>query len=221
MTALQRTNILHGLSARGDELLAKGRTLHVFPAGKTIIEKGQPVSGAYFVIDGRLRVFSYMPNGNEATLYLINPGETCVLALNSLFNNLLYPAWVETEEPARVALIPGSLYRTLFETERVVQDITVHALSTVVFRLMAELESVHSDNLRQRLASCLLGRASTDGVLRKTQEEIAGLVGSTREAVARLMCEFVARGLVKTGRGQVTILSPSELAEIVRRDERP
>ena len=32
---------------------------------------------------------------NEATLYVINPHETCVLALNCIFNDLLYPAWVE------------------------------------------------------------------------------------------------------------------------------
>lgn len=216
---LERQAILSGLTAKGRELLARGSSQHDFPAGKTIIDKGQPVSGAYFVVSGRLRVFSYTPNGKEATLYFIDPGETCVLALNSLFNDLLYPAWVESEEPTRVAVIPGPLYRTLFESERVVQDITVHALSTVVFRLMAELESMHSNDLRQRLASCLLGRASATGVLNKTQEEIAGLVGATREAVARLMADFSARGLVKTGRGQVTILAPAALAQLVRRGD--
>jgi CRP/FNR family transcriptional regulator len=216
MMAQESDGILKGLTARGRELLAKGSSVHDFPAGKTLIDKGQQVSGAYFVVSGRLRVFSYAPNGREATLYFINPGETCVLALNSLFNDLLYPAWVESEEPTRVAVIPGPLYRALFESERAVQDVTVHALSTAVFRLMAELESVHSNNLKQRLASCLLGRASAAGVLNKTQEEIAGLVGATREAVARLMADFSARGFVKTGRGQVKILAPSALAEIVR-----
>jgi hypothetical protein len=34
---------------------------------------------------GRLRVFTIAPNGTEATLYFLDPGETCVLAINCLF----------------------------------------------------------------------------------------------------------------------------------------
>lgn len=204
------------LSPANRDLLAKGLIQRCFPKGKTLIEKGQEVSGAYFVLSGQLRVFAFTPSGKEATLYLIRPGETCVLALNSLFNDLLYPAWVETEQDTTVGVLPGPLYRRLFESERAVQDLTVRALSTVVFRLMAELEQVHSCRLDQRLASLLLVQASGDGVVRKTQQDIADHMGTTREVVARLMSDFVSRGLVETGRGRVRILRPSDLASLVR-----
>jgi len=208
--------IFRDLSPGSRDLLEKGLVQRRFPKGKTIIDKGQEVSGAYFVLEGQLRVFAFTPSGKEATLYLIRPGETCVLALNSLFNNLLYPAWVETEQDTTVGVIPGPVYRRLFEIERGIQDLTVRALSTVVFRLMAELEQVHSCKLDQRLASLLLTQASGDGMLRKTQQEIADHMGTTREGVARLMSDFAARGLVETGRGRVKILRASELAELVR-----
>ena len=38
-----------------------------------------------------------------------------------------------------------------------------------------------------------------------TQHQIAGPLGTTREVVARLMQDFVARGLVHTARGQLSI----------------
>jgi CRP/FNR family transcriptional regulator, anaerobic regulatory protein len=204
------------LSANGRALLARGVVVHNFPKGKTIIEKGQGVSGAYFVLDGRLRVFTYSPSGKEATLYLLDPGETCILALNSMFNNLLYPAWVETQADTAVAVVPGPLYRALFEAEKSVQDLTVHTLSTLVFRLMAELEEVHSCTLDQRLASFLLTRASDCGVVAQTQQDIADHMGTTREVVARIMARLAARGVIDTRRGEVTILQAPLLAEMVK-----
>lgn len=218
---LETLGVFRDLSPAGRDTFSRHLVRHAFAQGRTIIEKGQEVSGAYFVLQGRLRVYAVTPNGKEATLYLISPGETCVLALNSLFNDLLYPAWVETEAATTVGVLSGPVYRSLFERERVIQDLTVRALSTVVFRLMAELEQIHSCKLDQRLASFLLVHASGEGVLRKTQQEISARIGTTREVVARLMGDFAARGLVETRRGQVKILRPAGLAELVRQGEFP
>lgn len=94
MKEIARVAAFRDLSEKGRRQLDQGLVTRRFPRGRTIIEKGQDVSGAYFVLEGRLRVFSLLPSGKEATLYAVRPGETCVLALNSLFNDLLYPAWV-------------------------------------------------------------------------------------------------------------------------------
>jgi CRP/FNR family transcriptional regulator len=207
------------LSEQGRSRLERGASTSRFPGGKTIIEKGQDVSGAYFVLEGCLRVFTLLPGGKEATLYLIRPGETCVLALNSLFNDLLYPAWVQTEAATEVAMVPGRLYRSLFETEPVIQDLTVRTLSTLVFRLMAELDQVHSCTVEQRLAGFLLVRASGKGIVRQTQQEIASHMGTTREVIARLTSRLATRGLIATGRGTITILQPSALAALAQSEE--
>ncbi|KIL96973.1 Nitric oxide -responding transcriptional regulator NnrR (Crp/Fnr family) [Paramagnetospirillum magnetotacticum MS-1] len=208
------------LSAQGRQRLEGGALTYRFDPGKTIIEKGQDVSGAYFVLDGGLRVFTLLPGGKEATLYPIRPGETCVLAMNSLFNDLLYPAWVQTEEqPTTIAVVPGRLYRALFETEPVIQDLTVRTLSTLVFRLMAELDHVHACTVEQRLGNFLLVRASGKGEVRLTQQEIAGHIGTTREVVARLTSRMAARGLIATGRGKITLLQRSALANLAPMEE--
>lgn len=204
------------VSPDSQRLLERGVQRHSFSAGRTIIEKGQDVSGAYFVLGGRLRVYSLLPGGKEATLYLIEPGETCVLALNSLFNDLLYPAWVATDLASTVAVIPGRVYRTLFATEPAIQDLTVRTLSTLVFRLMAELDTVHACTLEQRLAGLLLVRASGRGVVRLTQQEIASHMGTTREVVARLTSRMAARGWIATGRGQISLMDRHALAETAR-----
>jgi CRP/FNR family transcriptional regulator, anaerobic regulatory protein len=183
-----------------------------------VLHKGQPVSGAYLVLAGRLRVFTVAPNGTEATLYFIDPGETCVLALNCLFNDVLYPAWVQAESTSTIALIPGPIYRKLFESEPVIQNLTVQSLSTLVYRLMAELEQVHSSNHSQRLAQFILLHAASDGSLHMTQQQVAQHLGTTREVVARLLGGFVARGLLRTKRGAIIIRDLFALRRVVAPD---
>lgn len=195
----------HALGSEGRQLLAQGLVAKDCGRAEIALHKGQPVSGAYVVLSGRLRVFALAPNGTEATLYFIEPGETCVLALNCLFNNLLYPAWVQAEAASRIALIPGPVYRKLFERETGIQNMTVEALSTLVFRLMSELELVHSSHHKQRLANFILMQASSDGVLRMTQQQLAQHLGTTREVIARLLRELVAKGWVETRRGAIVI----------------
>lgn len=200
MVKLENFSPFCNLSEAGKKLLGEGMVSRHCPSTTPLLFKGQRTSGAYFVLEGRLRVFSMTPNGTEATLYFIEPGETCVFALNSLFNDLLYPAWVQAVDETSIALIPGDTFRRLFAEETVIRDLTVKTLSTLVFRLMAELEEVHSYKLNQRLANLILVHASATGELRMTQQQMAFHLGTTREVVARLMRDFVAAGFVETRR---------------------
>ena len=108
---LERLEPFCRIGPQGKALLAHRVVRKRLPRATIVLNKGQPVSGAYLVLAGRLRVFTVAPNGTEATLYFIDPGETCVLALNCLFNDLLYPAWVQAETTTTIALIPGPVYR--------------------------------------------------------------------------------------------------------------
>ena len=208
------------LGPQGKVLLAHRVVRKRLARSAMVLHKGQPVSGAYLVLAGRLRVFTVGPNGAEATLYFIDPGETCVLALNCLFKDVLYPAWVAAETTTTIAMIPGPVYRKLFESEPVVQNIKIQALSTLVFRLMSELEQMHTRNHGTRLAQFILLHAGSDGCLRMTQQRVAHHLGTTREVVARLLGGFVARGILRTQRGRITIRDLFELRRVVSPDVR-
>ena len=211
MGALRALDVFRDLSACGQQMLECGMQFNDFRELQTIINKGNSVSGAYVVIRGRLRVYSISPGGNEATLYFINPGEVCILALNCIFNNLLYPAWVQTEADTCVGVIPSLTYRTLFQNEPSIQNLTVHALSVLVFRLMEELEEIHSLKLNERLAKFILLRGAAAGQLHMTQSELAAHLGTTREVIAKLLRKMVADKSIKTLRGSIVIEKPDLL----------
>lgn len=201
-----------GISAANRERLDTAvHSLHV-QKNATPIRKGDTVSGAYVVTKGCLRVFTYTPNGNESTFYLIRPGETCVFAINCLFNQLLYPAWVIAEEDTEVSVIHGALFKQLFQTEVAIQSLTIDALSSAVFKLMMEVEQLQGWSLSQRVANLLLNQASDENRVSMTQQEIAARLGSTREVIARILGEMSSAGWIVTGRGKVEIVEPAHLA---------
>ena len=212
---LETFAVFRKLSDEGKTLLKRGLHLKVYTNKTTIVEKGQAVSGAFFVAKGKLRVFTITPDGNEATLYFIKPDEFCVFTLNCIFNNLLYPAWVQTESETLIGVIPSELYRSLFQREEVIQDITVQAFATIVSRLMTELELIHSYKLEKRLANFLLLSVSADGSLLMTQSEIAAHLGTTREVVARALRHFVRSDYVETSRGKIIIKQPTKFARLI------
>ena len=59
------------LSDKGRTVLAQGTSCIDCRKGAVILHKGQPVSGAYVVLNGRLRVFTVSPGG----IVVIGKGE--------------------------------------------------------------------------------------------------------------------------------------------------
>ena len=88
-----------------------------------------------------------------------------------------------------------------------------------VFRLFAEriadlmqtVEAVAFKRLDQRLATLLLQRGPE---VRATHQQLADELGSVREIVSRIVGGFADRGLVKTGREQITVLDEPGLRRV-------
>lgn len=209
---------LSALTPQGRARLERTMTRRVFAAGASVIEKGERVSGAVFVLSGALRVFALSPSGRESSLYVLRAGDTCVLALNSLFADLRYPAHVRADAQTCVGVAPGPTFRALFDSEESIRDLTVRALSTLVFRLMDELEQVRSRRLDQRLAGAMLALADSDGAVRWTQQRLADHLGASREAVARIQAHLAASGAIETGRGVVRLRDSAALSRLASED---
>ena len=80
---------------------------------------------------------------------------------------------------------------------------------------MSELEQVHFRKLEHRLADFILIRASSDGVLRMTQQDISHHLGTTRECVARIVQTFVKNNLVETQRELTKIKDAKRLSDVI------
>jgi CRP/FNR family transcriptional regulator len=181
-----------------------------------LIQKGDTVGGVYLVNEGALRVYSMNANGRASTLYWIEPGESCILAMNCVFSNILYPAWVESDRTTtKLAVIPSHVYRRIHETEKSVQQFTFDVLSARIFDLMSTLEDVTTLPLDRRLANFILKKSDSGLRLVMSHEEIASHLGTAREVVSRNMRNLEKAGLVNVARGYTEIASVDGLRSFI------
>jgi CRP/FNR family transcriptional regulator len=205
-------------SGARDELA--GCQVQRFGARHVVLERGARAGGAYLVTAGSLRVYYVTSEGREATLYRVDPGGTCLLAIASTLEREPYPAWVESgTEGAAFARIPVEPLRRLMDTEPAFREFVFGVLSGRVFELMQALEEAGSVRTEQRVARYLLKRAAPDGTLRATQAAIAGELGTAREVVFRAMRSLGSRRLIESGRMRVRILDAAGLRRAAGADE--
>jgi CRP/FNR family transcriptional regulator, anaerobic regulatory protein len=208
--------LLEELSAAGrSRLLAAARHVTLEPRTQ-VLQRGDEVAGAYLVERGALRVYYISAEGREGTLYWIDPGQTCILALNCLFARLVYRAWVESDHSeTQVAVISGDTYRELFSTEPALQRFTFGALATRLFDLMTLMQETASFGLEQRVAALLLRRAGSANVLETTHEQVAHHLGSSREVVSRVLRNIARSGALRLSPRSITILDAEKLRGLV------
>jgi CRP/FNR family transcriptional regulator len=204
------------LRARGRSRL-RGATRHVtLPPRARVIERGDEVAGVYLVEAGALRVYYVSAEGREGTLYWVDPGQSCILALNCLFARLPYPAWVETDrDQTEVAIVSGDVYRDLYLSEPALQRFTFATLSTRLFELMTLLQETASFGLEQRVAAFLLRRSGSSMVVETTHEQVAHHLGSSREVVSRVLRNLARSGAIKLSPGSVSIVDAGKLRSAV------
>ena len=189
-------------------------------ARRQLLERGAPAGGAYLVTAGSFRVYYLTTEGREATLYRVETGGTCILAITSTLEQEPYPAWVESgPEGAAFARIPGESLRRLMDTEPAFREFAFGVLSGRIFELMQALEEAGSARTEQRVARYLLKRAASDGTVRATQAAIAGELGTAREVVFRALRSLAGRRLVETGRMRVRIVDAAGLRRAAGSEE--
>ena len=189
---------------------------------RTLIRRGEAISGAYLVLEGALRVYTIDARGRQSTLYSVGALDSCIFALSCAFSGLRYPAWVDNDAaPTRVAVIPSDTYRRLHATDAAVQGFTFEVLSSRIFDLMTAIEERSTLDVEERLASFLCRRCDADGVVRASHARIAAHLGTAREVVTRYLRGFEARGLLTTARGRITVSDPVALAARVAQTGAP
>ena len=132
-----------------------------------VLQRGDEVAGAYLVERGALRVYYVSAEGREGTLYWIDPGQSCILALNCLFARLGLSrvGRVRQLRDAGRGDLGRCLPRAILSRGGRSAIYTFDALATRLFDLMTLMQETASLGLEQRVAAHLLRRAGGAQVL--------------------------------------------------------
>ncbi len=203
-------------------LLRSGSPL-VFPARQVLLREHEPSTHVLVILSGWAKVTSAAPNGYEALLALRGPGD--IVGEQALLSGRPRGATVTALEQVDALAFDADRFGALLD-ER--PGIARKLLALTADRTRdSDRRRVQyaSLNVQERLALLLLelirthGEESADGVQLTaglTQSELAGSVGASREAVARLLKQLRERGIVRTGRRGLVVVRPDVLRRIAR-----
>lgn len=221
VTILQSLALFKGLDGETLHQLAKNARLREFRAGEVICYQGDPGSTCHIVIRGRVRVFLVGEDGRELSVRILVPGE--IFGEMALLEGLPRSANIETlEETKTLELAHDALLDCLRKSPalalNLLQDLSARLRSSTVDAEELALLTVDERLTRQlhKLAEWS-GVSVADGVrimVPMTQQELATLIGTSRESVNRALVRLRRQGKVRLEKGWIVLLGkrPSETA---------
>jgi CRP/FNR family transcriptional regulator len=181
------------------------------PKGRDIFLEGDRVDAIALLISGAVRVYKLGETGREITLYRFGDGQGCILTANAILSRGTFPAIATVEAEAEAVMIPADTFRQWVNRYPLWRDFVYDLLSQRLASVMEIVEEVAFGRMDARVATLLLARSRLQNPIHITHHEIAAELGSSREVVSRLLEDFMHRGLIRAGRGQVEVLDPDGL----------
>jgi len=192
-----------------------------FPAGVRVFHEGDSSDACYIVASGSFRVTREHSDGRAITLATLGPGE--VFGELAMLDRDVRSASAEALEDSELLALPASEVRALLARH---PEITVKLLSAVVRRLRAANERISRQSfqtvpsrvagvLSQLVAEERPRTAEGEVTIRMNQSDLAQLAGTSRESVSRFLADLERAGVVRPGRGRVTVLDPDKLGNYI------
>ena len=180
-------------------------------------------SGIYGLLSGGVRLSQYTPSGKHILYSTFSPGTW--FGVISEFDGLPRPHNAIAVEPTRLLQISSSAFRELISRDwRYCFDMarSVVALFRNTLELLSEMRTLPYP---ARVAQTLLAMSDHEvaaggagGDPRVTQDDLAAMVGVTRQTISRLLTDWEDDGIVERGYGRIRLCDASRLARICAPD---
>ena len=219
---LSEVALFAGLSEADMQAIGHATTMTHCVRGQQILAPDDPPDRIHIIKKGRVRVYRMSPDGKQLTLDIYEKG-TILGDMNLLGQDRVPEAYAEAINDGVICTISPDELRRLIERFPIVGVNVIRHLSRRLKSAERELEAMAYQRVDQRLAHKLLDLCQRFGVVtergtliqaRLTQQELAEMVGTTRETLAHTLGDFKRRGLLDSTNHQVTILDAERLLDI-------
>lgn len=198
-TSLKRISFLANLSDDKLQALADKAKLVKFPNHTIIISEGDETRSLYIILTGKVRVFSSDDKSKEVTLLIQESGSH--FGELALLSDEPRSASIQTLEPTSCAMISKPDFLHWLEANPDVAIALLGVLSEKIRYLTEKVKQLALSNVYERTIKVLQEMAEPEDDLliirnRPTQQELANMVGSSREMINKIMKELTKGGYV-------------------------
>ncbi len=214
---LRRVPLFAELSGPELQRIADVAVPRSFPPNVRVFHEGDSSDACYIVRSGDLRVTREHSDGRAIALATLAPGD--IFGELAMLDGGTRSASVETLAESELLALPASDVRRLLAEH---SEIAVKLIVALVRRLRETNERVARQSfqtvpsrvagvLSQLIAEESLPEGREGITVRMTQADLAQLAGTSRESVSRFLATLERAGVVRVGRGRVTIIEPRRL----------
>ena len=222
---LKNCDLFERLSSEQVSLLESQSRMRTFPAKNVVYLPSDSDDAVLLLASGRVKLYHITAEGKQSSLAFIEAGE--MFGELNILEGGQREEFAETMAKSTVILIPGSAIRNLIEQNpSVAMGVTrLIGLRRRVFE--RRLKSLLFRSNRDRLVALLLELAERYGKLNEggtlldiklSHQELASMIGSTRESVTLSLGELQLDRLITITRRRITIINRATLAESIGRD---
>ena len=213
---LKKIPLLSDLSAEELANLATMVSLEEVRRRRVIFLPGDPGTSVYFVNGGRVKISKVTRDGKELTLAYQGPGE--IFGELCLVDGGPREEMAEAMENALVTTLLREEFLKLLDRHASIGRKFAHMLCQRRRELENKIEELVFRDVNAKLAELLLQLSEDYGVddsrgtlvaVKITHQEMANLIGSTRETVSLTLSTFKRKNLIMT-EGRKVIISDSE-----------
>ncbi len=188
--------------------------------GASVFREGDQGDQLYFIVSGKVKLGRTSSDGRESLVAILGPGE--LFGEMALFDPAPRSTTATAVSETRLAGLKNESLKALLRNRPEVSMQLLQALARRLRRTNDNLSDLVFSDVPGRVAKAILdladrfGRPATDGILvahELTQEELAQLVGASRETVNKALAEFVQRGWLRLEARAVVILDVNRLRQ--------
>lgn len=215
---MAEVDIFADLSAAEMEAIAAAAPMREFAPGELLYSPPQPMETLFILKQGRVRIFRVSPDGRALTTAIITPGT--IFGEMLLLGQQMHDNFAEALDQVIVCVMTRADVQTFLLSDARIAARISEILGNRVSQLERRLSDTVFKSAPQRIAStlCLLVHEQRRRSLGRgiqvllTHEQVAALAGTSRETTTKILNEYAEHGLVRLGRGKITIVDLPGLA---------
>jgi CRP/FNR family transcriptional regulator, cyclic AMP receptor protein len=194
-----------------------------YPKGATLFVEGQPSRGVFILCTGHVKLSTSSADGRTLILRISEPGD--LLGLPATISGRPYEVTADVIEPTQANFISRTDFLNFLRDHGDAALRVAQELSETYQSAFAEMRSIGlSHSAGEKLARFLLdwsaNHKSENGAVKfsltLTHEEIAQMIGASRETVTRLFADFKKKNLLQIKGSSVTIKDRSGLERLLQ-----
>ena len=193
-----------------------------YPKGATLFVEGQSPRGVFILCNGRIKLSTSSADGKSLIVRIAEPGE--VLGLPATVTGKAYELTAEVIEPAQANFIARQDFLTFLREHGEAALRVAQQLGETYHSAIAEMRTIGlSHSVGEKLARFLLdlsaghdkGKGEVRITLTLTHEEIAQVIGASRETVTRLFSEFKKKQFLQVKGSTLIIKNKAGLESVL------